>query len=44
MVQRKKEKDKGEEKIYVLFIELKAAFDNVNRNNLGNNGRKRSEV
>lgn len=34
IVQREKEKEKGEEKIYALFIDLKAAFDKVNRSKL----------
>lgn len=34
IIQREKEKDKGKEKVYALFIDLKAAFDNIDRKKL----------
>ncbi|XP_020297358.1 uncharacterized protein LOC109861916 [Pseudomyrmex gracilis] len=34
VVQREKEKEGGERKVYALFIDLKAAFDNVDREKL----------
>lgn len=34
IVQREKLEEKGREKVYALFIDLKAAFDKVNRKKL----------
>lgn len=36
IIQKDKEKEKGREEVYALFIDLKAAFDNVDRERLWN--------
>lgn len=34
IIQREKENDRGEEKIFAIFVDLKAAFDNIDREKL----------
>jgi len=42
IIQREKEKGKEERKVYALFVNLKA-FDSVEREIIGNYGKKRNE-